>query len=69
MWRNRLSFVADAVNHDNPPAFHKEPEQPRIQLPNVTQLKQSVANRLAERLGSDLHAAGRVFDGGGKVEN
>ena len=51
--RNGLAFVADAVNGNDAPVFHKEPKHARVQLADVTQLQQTVTERLGERARGD----------------
>src|SRR5436190_16634946 len=43
---DRLPFVTDAVNSDNAPTLHEEPEYSGIQLSHMSQFKQSVSERL-----------------------
>src|SRR5256885_9789558 len=45
-----LAFVADAVHRNDPSAFYKEPQHPRVQLADVPQLKKTVIQRLGQRL-------------------
>jgi hypothetical protein len=45
-----LAFVADAVHGDDASTFHEEPKDACIQFPDMAQLKESVAQRLRQRL-------------------
>src|SRR5579863_1528001 len=46
--RNRLSFVADAMQCDDPSARHEEVKNSRVQFPDVPQFEQAVADRLGK---------------------
>ena len=42
-----LSFVANPMNGDDAPAFHKEPEHARVQLADVAKFEQPITERLS----------------------
>jgi hypothetical protein len=44
--RNGLTFVTDAVNGDDAPAFHEKPQHARVQLADVPKFVESLPKRL-----------------------